>query len=729
MQSQEVTLPPGSIPRSLRRVSGLRSLQSPTLTTQRDSMISDASTMSVALRTASPRLSQGSMVLDFTSRMLEAAAASPAIPHPVQVALQTPSPRPQSLQLSSTQNKANIPRKLSTIRHRRSNSSGYQRAGVPGESRLAKKLVPIRRHTRRVRKQSYRKAQCTLQSHTKTILKRMTHGMGKLVMQECLLSSPVDSTDKVYEIGDLEEARSSALIIETSSSEADILASRGAEGKTDPPRSTPKKPGSHEYVLLQRAQEDNHGLRMEIIRLQEETARMESRCKRDIARTTTRHEAERSRYQEENLLLREAQEMDKVSMGIRADFFEGGYKDKIRLLEASLVEERNKSSYHLAHHRHYKMMYNMERQARSSAVASPATTPIMPTEDNLWGALQEIQVTLQQVSSQVEALTSKAKDIEPRSSVSSVTASASSQVVPKEVIVPKTQQGSRTITSQTKHSIPRLAPGPEQESRSHHLTVMAAPRRADIISSSPLESADPSIEPRISDILSSGSTEKNGNELRLLALRQLLPRICTSTSPSVVAGSNGSWVSTGDTSSTSDVPVVVPYTSTERDLETGYTSLYGDTFSNVENKDDNGDGGHDYEEDDEEETDPNRLLNLSISMSTIPFSPFTGTSSSSCCTASPAPATSPIISSSIRRISIMPDSRPLGSFASPLSENGDDEGGGEHRCGAEMRHDDQAGDDGEDEGIEGVEDVSKLLLEAWDWGSVPSLDLKDFRSR
>ncbi|PVH80377.1 hypothetical protein DL98DRAFT_532156 [Cadophora sp. DSE1049] len=733
MQSKEAIVPPGSNLRSLRRVSGIRSLQSPARITQRDCTILDPPAMPTALRTPSPRLSQGSMVLDFASRMLQAAAASPTIPHPLQVAHQTQSPKPQSAQPAPTQSKVDIARKLSTIRRRRSRSSGYHRAGVPGESGLAEKLVPIRRHTRRVRKPSQhsRKAQRTLRSHTKTLLHRMTDGIGKPVAQKCLPTSLVDCIDKVPENDDLEIVRSSVIINDAPACRAEIRASWAPEGKIDPLRSTPQEPDSQEAILLQRAQEDSHGLRMETIRLQEECARIEARCKRDITRMAARHEVEIYRYQEENLRLREAQEMDMVSMGIRADFFEGGYKDQIKQLEATLVEERNKSSYHLAHHQHYKMMYNMERQARLSAVSSPVTTPVVPTEDNLWGALRDIQATLHHISSQVEARESKEhteQEPEPNAPVTVVSMPVSAQTDPPKDDIGVAQEEHQTSPHQEHKPIetPKLQQKPG--SRSHSPTVAAAPCRSDIISSSPVEADEPSIEPRISDILTPASTEKNGNELRLLALRQLLPRICTSQSqsPSIVAGNTGSGWPTGITSSTSELPVDVPCTSAEPDLETGCTSSSDDTVSNVKDKEVNEDD-EDDEDENEEETDPDQLLNFSISISTIPFSPLTYPPSISSSTPSP---TSPILSTSIRRISVMPAiqrSRAF-SFASSLSGNGNDgdDNDGNGHCGAKVHHDGQAGKDWEEEGGEGVKDVAKLLLEAWEWDSMPSLDLVDF---
>ena len=675
------------------------------------------------------------MVLDFASLMLQAAVESPASPHSLQ-ARQTPSPRPQVFRHPSTQGHVAIARKPSTIRRRVSRLSGSQRPCVPGESRLAEKHMSVRRGARRVEKQpqNHRKEQSTLRAHTENFLHLMAQGVGNKAEQICPPNSSMAGfVDTGPERGDWGLINDSASSNNIPKLKARFRASWAAGSKTKALKSPPQAPNSEEGVLLQRAQEDNHGLRLEAIRLQEECARVEARCKRDIARMTARQDEELSRYQEENLQLREAQDKDIVSMGIRAEFFEGGYKEQIKQLEAALVEERNKSSYHLAHHQHYKMMFNMERQARSSAAPSPVRTPAVLTEDNLWSALRDIQDSLYQISSHVETLDTRTKAWQQFESEAPMiaTPALTSRPVVREVKTSAAEQINAASSVQDT-SINTLEPQQQNESRNRSPTEGNAPRRADIVLSSSVGADDPFTEPQIADVISSVSTEKNGNELRLLALRQLLPPICTSTALSINSDSAGSCPSTAHISSTSELLNDVPYTTTEPDLETGLTSSYEDSVAEVEDK-----IGNEYEDESEHETDPNRLLDFSISVSTLPFSPLTFAAEASSSIVSPTEPTSPILSSCIRRISAIPilrHSRAF-SFASSVSANDNDDGEGDRssHSGAEMQlHDQATGEDEEkdtDEGDEVVKDIEKLLLKAWEWDDdVPSLDLVDLRS-
>lgn len=737
MHSQEAIKPSGGYLRSLRRVSAIRSLQSAAPTTQRQSTILDPPTIPMASRTPSPRLCQGSMVLDFSSRMLQAAVESPASPHPLQVARRTPSPQPQLFRRPSSQSQVTIAKNPSTIRRRGSRLSGSQGPCVPGESGLAEKHMPVRRGARRVEKQpqKHRKNQSTLHAHTEKYLHLMAQSVGNTTEQfRPPNSSLAGFVDKGSERGDGDLINASAPSKITLKLKALFRASWAAGSKTEALKLTPQAPDSEEGILLQRAQEDNHGLRLETIRLQEECARVEARCKRDIARMTARQEEELSHYQEDNLQLREAQDKDMVSMGIRAEFFEGGYNEQIKQLEAALVEERIKSSYHLAHHQHYKMMFNMECQARSSAAPSPVSTPAVLTEDSFWGALRDIQDSLYQISSHVETLdirTQAWQHSESEAPIVATPALTSGPAVRNEVKTSAAEQINAASSAQDT-SVNTLEPQQQKDSTNHSPTEGDAPRRADTVLFSSVEADDPSAEPQIADVLSSASTEKNGNKLRLLALRQLLPPICTSTAPSIMSDSAGSCPSTAHTSSTSELLNDVPCTTTELDLETGLTSSYEDSVAHVEDKIDSED-----EDESEDETDPTRLLEFSISVSAIPFSPLTFTIEASSSIGYPTEPISPILSSCIRRISATPTLRRSRafSFASSVSGNDNDDGEGDKgsHSGAEMQRYDQAtGEDEEkdnEEGDEVVKDIEKLLLKAWEWDdNVPSLDLVDLRS-
>ncbi|KAK0119550.1 hypothetical protein ONS95_010990 [Cadophora gregata] len=732
MPSQEASIPTGSKLRPLRRVGGFRSLHDPELTAQRDSTKVDKPTIPSALRVPSSRFSQGSMVLDFASSMLQDAAASPAVPHTLQVARQSPSPRPkpQSPQPTSTQSEMDIARQVSMVRRRKSRRADNHRACIVGP-RLEMKPMPLRRHTRRLRKppQNFPKVKAN-RTGTRRLLNYISClGRKPEVQQSLPTLSSVDFIDKVTSTSDPEMVRSSALPVHASSSRTGSRPSRAAKDKKELVKSSPQKSKSQGAILLQRAQEDNHGLRLEIIRLQEETARIEARCKRDITRMTARHDAEISRHQE-NLRMREAQEMDLVSMGIRADFFEGNYKDRIRQLEAALVEERKKSSYHLAHHEHFKMLYEREFQARSSAVVGPVTSPVVPAEDNLWGALQDMQANLDQISSHVEALESRTRTCQNKSEaqVAAVHGMTSIPAMSNEDNIGVARQDIRANFTEEDSPGETREPQHEHYSKSRSTTLAASRRCVDTgtASISTAEANEPSVEPRIADTLRSTPTEKNSNELCLVALHQILPRTFTShsQSSSSLAGSTGRWSTVAEHSGTAELPGSTPFTTPEPELNTGLTSRYDDYGPDIESRDES--EAEDHEQD---VANPSKLLDLSISISTIPYSQPTYAANSSL-SRSPSPShTSPILSSNIHRVSIVPAMRHSRTFLS--SENGDSASNdyGEGYSGAEMyRRDlDQAVDDRGERKDGGVDDAAKLLLGAWDWDGVPNLDLVDFR--
>ncbi|KAG4429438.1 hypothetical protein IFR05_015079 [Cadophora sp. M221] len=473
-------------------------------------------------RAPNPRLSHGSSIIDFHSRVLHEATVSPAIPPPLQVSRATPSTEPRVVQPTSDSNDPDTTNQPARTRCQNLGSLQNRKAfaldGFVYSSGPTRTRVPVPRLNTVLSKppQIFLKpAHRSLRLRIKAFPRSPMFSRRAAVMQRRRRISspfnPVHVDGDPVSGGNLAMVRYPELVVEAPASRdqtprmgvdgrdrREIRTGWEAEGNVDPLRSNIQTrsslklaPSSVSQLQSQRDEisrllKDRFRLRHEIVSLQEqhnlELTKVREKHEFQLAQTKEAYQMELNSQQVRGdhyerkckriTIDSKSRETQLKSQTVRDQFTT--LKSDIAELKASLIAEQVKSSNHLARSNHYKMMYEMEieRQAQAAAVIAAAVVPVSTP-------VVHEEVTLRGGGSQ------------PESKVS--------------------------VTQPEQNQNPSI--------KSQQLTATARPCRADIMCPTSMEAENPSTKSSIAEILSLPAITI---ALRILALSELLSHRCMS---------------------------------------------------------------------------------------------------------------------------------------------------------------------------------------------------------